>query len=300
MNKVKVTVFTPTYNRAYTLERLYKSLLNQTSYEFVWLIVDDGSTDNTSELIKSFQNNQLFDVRYYKQKNSGKHVAINNGVELAEGELFFIVDSDDYLTDDAIEKVINWSSTLHPNEEYAGVSGNRGYSVNELIGATFSGEYIDATALEREKYSITGDKAEVFFTHVLRKYKFPVFENEKFMTENVVWYAIAADGYKIRWFNEIIYITEYLPDGLTHKYNKLLATNPKGFAVSVNQKIKIFNLSKKQIYAEYFNYFQTVKGSTNLRNAAKNLGITNYKICYAIVLFYKDVAIRKIKEMVKK
>ena len=91
MNKVKVTVFTPTYNRAYTLERLYKSLLNQTSYEFVWLIVDDGSTDNTSELIKSFQNNQLFDVRYYKQKNSGKHVAINNGVELAEGELFFIV-----------------------------------------------------------------------------------------------------------------------------------------------------------------------------------------------------------------
>ena len=300
MNKVKVTDFTPTYNRAYTLERLYKSLLNQTSYEFVWLIVDDGSTDNTSELIKSFQNNQLFDVRYYKQKNSGKHVAINNGVELAEGELFFIVDSDDYLTDDAIEKVINWSSTLHPNEEYAGVSGNRGYSVNELIGATFSGEYIDATALEREKYSITGDKAEVFFTHVLRKYKFPVFENEKFMTENVVWYAIAADGYKIRWFNEIIYITEYLPDGLTHKYNKLLATNPKGFAVSVNQKIKIFNLSKKQIYAEYFNYFQTVKGSTNLRNAAKNLGITNYKICYAIVLFYKDVAIRKIKDMVKK
>ena len=300
MYKVKITVFTPTYNRAYTLERLYKSLLNQTSYDFEWLIVDDGSTDDTSELIKSFQNNHFFDVRYYKQENSGKHVAINNGVDLAEGELFFIVDSDDYLTDDAIEKIISWSSTLPSNDTYAGVSGNRGYSVNELIGTTFSGGYIDATALEREKYSITGDKAEVFFTHVLRKYKFPVFENEKFMTENVVWYAIAADGYKIRWFNEIIYITEYLPDGLTHKYNKLLATNPKGFAVSVNQKIKIFNLSKKQIYAEYFNYFQTVKGSTNLRNAAKNLGITNYKICYAIVLFYKDVAIRKIKEMVKK
>lgn len=300
MNRVKITVFTPTYNRAYTLERLYKSLMNQTCYDFEWLIVDDGSTDGTSALIDSFQNNQLFDVRYYRQENSGKHVAINNGVDLAEGELFFIVDSDDYLTDDAIEKIISWSSTLPSDDDYAGISGNRGYSVNELIGTTFSGEYIDATALEREKYSITGDKAEVFFTHVLRKYKFPVFENEKFMTENVVWYAIAADGYKIRWFNEIIYITEYLPDGLTHKYNKLLATNPKGFAVSVNQKIKLFNLSKKQIYAEYFNYFQTVKESTNLRNAAKYLGITNYKICYAIVLFYKDVAIRKIKEMVKK
>ena len=274
--------------------------MNQTCYDFEWLIVDDGSTDGTSALIDSFQNNQLFDVRYYRQENSGKHVAINNGVDLAEGELFFIVDSDDYLTDDAIEKIISWSSTLPSDDDYAGISGNRGYSVNELIGTTFSGEYIDATALEREKNLITGDKAEVFFTRVLRKYKFPVFENEKFMTENVVWYAIAADGYKIRWFNEIIYITEYLPDGLTHKYNKLLATNPKGFAVSVNQKIRLFNLSKKQIYAEYFNYFQTVKESTNLRNAAKNLGITNYKICYAIVLFYKDVAIRKIKDMVKK
>ena len=300
MSKYKVTVFTPTYNRAYTLNQLFESLKQQTVYDFEWLIVDDGSTDGTSALIDSFQNNQLFDVRYYKQENSGKHVAINNGVDLAEGELFFIVDSDDYLTDDAIEKIISWSSTLPSDDDYAGISGNRGYSVNELIGTTFSGEYIDATALEREKNLITGDKAEVFFTRVLRKYKFPVFENEKFMTENVVWYAIAADGYKIRWFNEIIYITEYLPDGLTHKYNKLLATNPKGFAVSTNQKIKLFNLSKKQIYAEYFNYFQTVKESTNLRNAAKNLGITNYKICYAIVLFYKDVAIRKIKDMVKK
>ena len=112
MYKVKITVFTPTYNRAYTLERLYKSLLNQTSYDFEWLIVDDGSTDNTSELIKSFQNNQLFDVRYYKQGNGGKHVAINKGVELAEGELFFIVDSDDYLTDDAIaitKKYCGWN-----------------------------------------------------------------------------------------------------------------------------------------------------------------------------------------------
>lgn len=300
MSKYKVTVFTPAYNRAYTLNQLFESLKQQTVYDFEWLIIDDGSTDNTFALIESFQNNQLFDIRYYRQENSGKHVAINNGVDLAEGELFFIVDSDDYLTDDAIEKIISWSSTLPSDDDYAGISGNRGYSVNELIGTTFSGEYIDATALEREKYSITGDKAEVFFTHVLRKYKFPVFENEKFMTENVVWYAIAADGYKIRWFNEIIYITEYLPDGLTHKYNKLLATNPKGFAVSVNQKIRLFNLSKKQIYAEYFNYYQTAKESIGFRQASNNLGITTFKMFCAVVSFYKDVAIRKIKEMVKK
>ena len=300
MYKVKITVFTPTYNRAYTLERLYKSLLNQTSYDFEWLIVDDGSTDDTSELIKSFQNNHFFDVRYYKQENSGKHVAINNGVELAEGELYFIVDSDDYLTENAIEKIISWTSILPSKNEYAGVSGNRGYSVNELIGTTFSGDYIDATALEREKYSITGDKAEVFFTDVLKKYKFPVFENEKFVTENVVWYAIAADGYKIRWFNDVIYITEYLPDGLTQKYNKLLATNPKGFAVSVNQKIKLFNLRKKQIYSEYYNYYQTVKQSISFKDAANYLGVSNYTLFISNIMFYKDVAIRKIREMVKK
>lgn len=293
MNKVKITVFTPTYNRAYTLERLYKSLLNQTCYDFEWLIVDDGSTDGTSALIDSFQNNQLFDVRYYRQENSGKHIAINNGVDLAKGELFFIVDSDDYLTINSIETIITWENSINDKSNFAGIAGNKGFTNESIIGRTFSGKYVDATSLERDKYHIEGDKAEVFYTNILKQFPFPVFDGERFITENVVWYRIAAEGYKLRWFNEIIYIAEYLEDGLSAKQIQLYVDNPKGFALSIKQKIKYQDLGKKQIDAEYFDYYQIVKRRITLHKAAEYLEISPFRLISAIVLFYSRVAINK-------
>ena len=294
MNKVKVTVFTPTYNRVYTLERLYKSLLNQTSYDFEWLIVDDGSTDDTSKLIKSFQNNQLFDVRYYKQENSGKHVAINMGVSLAQGGLFFIVDSDDYLTTNSIETIITWENSIIDKSGFAGVAGNKGFTSESIIGNTFTGKYVDATSLERDKYHIEGDKAEVFYTNILKQFPFPVFDGERFITENVVWYRIASEGYRFRWFNEIVYIAEYLEDGLSARQIKLYADNPKGFALSIKQKIKYLEYSKAQIDAAYFDYYQIVKDKVTLKNAAKYLGISQIYLIKSIALFYYRVAVNKV------
>lgn len=293
MNKVKITVFTPTYNRAYTLERLYKSLLNQTCYDFEWLIVDDGSTDGTSALIDSFQNNQLFDVRYYRQENNGKHVAINKGVSLAQGDLFFIVDSDDYLTINSIETIITWENSISDKSSFAGIAGNKGFTNESIIGRTFSGKYVDATSLERDKYHIEGDKAEVFYTNILKQFPFPVFDGERFITENVVWYRIAAEGYRLRWFNEIIYIAEYLEDGLSAKQIQLYADNPKGFALSIKQKIKYRDYGKKQIDAEYFDYYQIVKRRITLHEAAEYLEINPFRLISAIVLFYGRVAINK-------
>ena len=109
----KITVFTPTYNRAYIIEDLYRSLQRQTYTDFEWLVVDDGSADNTQELFAAWQQEENpFPIRYYKQENGGKCRAINRGLEMAEGELFFTVDSDDYLTDDALEKVVAWEAEL--------------------------------------------------------------------------------------------------------------------------------------------------------------------------------------------
>ena len=108
MNDNLITVFTPTYNRGYTLENLFNSLLVQTNKNFEWLIVDDGSTDNTEDLVNRFKDVSSFKIRYIKKKNGGKHTAINCGVNLAEGFLFFIVDSDDQLTKDAIENLYIW------------------------------------------------------------------------------------------------------------------------------------------------------------------------------------------------
>jgi hypothetical protein len=137
-----------------------------------------------------------------------------------------------------LEKVSSWFKTIENSEgKFAGVSGNRGYSEKKIIGTTFKGVYVDATALERKKYKINGDKAEVFYTHILKKYKFPEFENENFLNESVVWFKIANDGYKIRWLNDIIYIGSYLPGGLTQNSDKIILKNYKGYTYCVKKTL---------------------------------------------------------------
>lgn len=266
-----ITVFTPTFNRAYTLKELYQSLVSQSNKKFEWLIVDDGSTDDTGNLVQSFKKEAPFSIRYFKCENGGKHRAINKGVKLAEGFLFFIVDSDDQLTSDAIEKLFEWDRNLKEKEKYAGISGNRGSQAGELLGTTFDGEYIDATNLERRKYNILGDKAEAYYTNVLRLFPFPEVEGEFFMTEDIVWDKIALAGFKIRWYNEIIYISEHRPDGLIAQGNLRYANSPKGYAMYVLQRERIFKKRGiDKLYSGYY-FYDTVKSKVSLLRAAKLL-----------------------------
>lgn len=300
MKKI-ITVFTPTYNRACTLKRLYQSLKGQTLFEFEWLIVDDGSTDCTEDLIRNFKNEcTSFPIRYYKKENGGKHTAINMGTGLANGYLFFIVDSDDFLIQNAIEIVLSWEQSVSSEKFFAGVSGNRGFSANEIIGGTFEGEYIDANALEREKNNILGDKAEVYYTEILRKYPFPVYDNEKFLTESIVWNRIAADGYKIRWFNTIIYISEYRDDGLTKKYIRLLSENPMGYALDIKERTKLCYYSSQAIDSEFFNFFILEKNTIGFSKSAEYLEISKAQLAKSIVFYYYRVLIRKIKGRLKR
>ena len=235
---MKLTVFTPTYNRAYIIENLYQSLQRQSCHDFEWLVVDDGSSDNTKELFDNWMKEEKpFPIRYYKQENGGKHRAINYAIPLAEGELFFIVDSDDYLTDDAVETILEQFKTL-PSEDsrkYAGICNCKGYSMNQIMGTSFNGDYLDCTALERERHGITGDKAEVVFTYVMKQYPFPDFEGENFITEAVVWDRMAADGFCFRFYNKIVYLCDYRDDGLTKQGMELYFRNPKGWALYLRQ-----------------------------------------------------------------
>ena len=259
MNDNLITVFTPTYNRGYTLENLFNSLLVQTNKNFEWLIVDDGSTDNTEDLVNRFKDVSSFKIRYIKKKNGGKHTAINCGVNLAEGFLFFIVDSDDQLTKDAIEKLYKWEQSLEKKKDFAGISGNKGDVLGNLLGSTFKGNYIDATNIERRENNILGDKAEAYYTSVLKKFPFPEIEGENFMTEAIVWDKIAASGLEIRWFNDIIYIVEQREDGLIAQGNSRYANNPKGYAMYVMQCDNIFHLNwKDKLYSGYY-YYDVVK-----------------------------------------
>lgn len=232
-----ITIFTSTYNRAYILPELYQSLQRQTCRDFEWIIVDDGSTDNTEQIVNEWISENILDISYIKVENGGKQRAINIGVQKAKGEYFWIVDSDDCLLDNSVKIAQRWIDTLPKNEKFAGVAGNISDRSFKIIGSTFDGEYVDATSLERSKYNITGDKSEIFATEVLKKFPFPKFEKEKFVPEALVWNRIAKSGYKLRWFNEIIYVTEYLPDGYSKNIDKILITNWKGYSLYVKEVI---------------------------------------------------------------
>lgn len=257
-NDSLITVFTPVYNRAYIIAKCYESLKRQTFKDFEWLIYDDGSTDDIEEVVNNFIKEGLVKIRYYKYKNRGKHVAINRGSELAKGELFFIVDSDDYLTDNALELVFNAWNSIKKSERslFVGVGGKR-YLVNrENNNFNFTDKYYDADAI---KFNLIDnnmqDKAEVYVTKVLRMYKFPEFEGENFMTEAVVWYKMAQDGYKIRWFDEDIYVCEYLDDGLTANFYKRRLNSINSTCESYNL-LSTYNLPIKYKIRYKINYYR--------------------------------------------
>ena len=230
-----ITVFTPTYNRAKLLPDLYESLKRQTCKDFEWVIVDDGSTDDTESLVKQWIPQADFSICYTKKENGGKQRAVNLGVQKAKGEYFFIVDSDDILTDNAVETALKWFDTIKDEKGFGGIGGQKGYKNGKAIGESFDGEYLDATTLERSKYRINGDKAEIFYTDVLKKFPFPEFEGEKFVPEALVYNRIAQAGYKLRWFNEIVYLAEYLPDGYSANVDRLLISNWQGYSLYVKE-----------------------------------------------------------------
>lgn len=233
MSKCKVTVFTATYNRAHTLGRLYQSLQRQTFRDFEWVIVDDGSTDNTDSMINEFISNKIdfFKIKYIKQQRGGKHRAINNGLDEAEGELFFLVDSDDYITDNALERIVFWEEKINHKKEYSGLCGLSGYDIKTSIGSTFKGLYRDMKVTEQFRLGLTGDRPNIYYTNVFKRYKYPTFEGEWHIAPGVPYIRMAEDGYKMRYFNEIIYIAEYLEDGLTKMGDRKILENFKGYTL---------------------------------------------------------------------
>ena len=223
---MKITVFTPTYNRAYILPQLYASLARQSYKDFEWLIVDDGSTDNTKELVDKWILENKVCLRFFAQQNGGKHRAINLGARKAQGELFFIVDSDDFLTENALERIVAHYDAIKDDDIFAGVCGLRCYPDGKRIGGEADFNILDCSPLEfRFVYKIDGDMAEVIKTEVMRQFPFPEFDGEKFCPEAVLFNRI-SQKYILRYFYEKIYICDYLPDGLTEKITRVRMNSP--------------------------------------------------------------------------
>lgn len=249
-----ITIFTPTYNRLYTLERLYGSLCRQTSKDFEWLVVDDGSTDGTESFFRQIKERE-FPVRYYKKENGGKHRAINYAVPLACGEWFFIVDSDDFLTDDAVSVVSEQARGIRDDSRFCAVVCNRIYSNKMVIGTSCTYDVLNTDFLSyRTRYKIKGDRAEIFRTSVMREFPFPDFENEKFCTEALVWNRMAQQ-YTARYVNKNIYVCEYLPDGLTAKVGDAYVGSPQSSALYFLERSSYNGIGFRNRIASYYNYW---------------------------------------------
>ncbi len=220
------TVLTPAYNRPHTLGRVYESLKAQTFKNFEWLIVDDSTTSDVQEVVQPWLEAENTFVRYVKQKNSGKHIAHNNGVMQARGEFCLILDDDDTLTSGALEHLYNaWNSI--PKEEQPHFSGVAGlctnYDTGELLGGKFPQDVLDSDSVAINYIYHLGDDRQGFTrTDILREHLFPTFNGEKYITEGIVWNRISKK-YKIRYVNKIVCVKQY---GMTNSIVGHLAQSP--------------------------------------------------------------------------
>lgn len=224
-----LTIFTPTYNRGYIIGNLYQSLLAQTNSDFCWMIVDDGSTDNTRLLVDKFISEGRLEITYIWQENGGKQRAHNTGVNHCQSELFFCVDSDDTLVPTAVEDVLELWSRRRDEPSIAGIIAMRGRNQTEPMGTWFP-EKLETTTIWNLNYKLhhRGDTALIYRTDILREFPYVVAPDEKFIGEGYVYHKI-DQHYQLAVLHKIIWICEYLPDGYTAHVRQITRENPKGY-----------------------------------------------------------------------
>lgn len=242
MDNIKLTIHTHTYNRAHTLPKVYESLKNQTCFDFDWFITDNGSTDNTESLFKIWcKEENPFKITYHKISERGIPRALNYGINHISGNYFFMLDSDDKLLPNAVEKIYKGILEIHDKPDFVGagfvIVFDDGTPVKGVWPKVNNEGYVDCTNLERYKYDLDADMREVYKTDIIKKYPFPVWHDEIYAPEQLCLNAMALDGYKIRWFNDPIYICEYLDGGQTQGNWNLLRKNKMGFAMLSNHRL---------------------------------------------------------------
>lgn len=242
-----ITIFTPTYNRKRLLERCYDSLVNQTNKNFEWLIVDDGSVDETKEYVNKIKKIAPFEIKYIYQKNGGKHRAHNNAVKNCKNDYFLILDSDDFLDEKCIEVLNEKIKKISDIEDISGIIGNRfRIDSKKVIGTTMPKEEIISGIELYQKKGFYGDTLRMYKTKILKEYLFPEIENEKFIYENVVFDSIDTK-YKFLSIKDVLYYGEYQENGYTARANKLKINNPIGYSLSLKSAAETAIVYSKKV-----------------------------------------------------
>ena len=280
-----LTVFTPTYNRAYVLKQSYDSLCRQTCKDFVWLIVDDGSSDNTKEIVEKWMTKDNgFEIRYVYKQNGGMHTGHNKAYELIDTELNVCIDSDDFMPDDAVELIVNfWKE--NKDSSYSGILALDVYKNGQVIGkelpnkksTTLSGYYQNGGQ---------GDKKLIYRTEIINKYPpYPEFEEEKFVPLDYK-YLLADQDYELLIMNKPVCVVEYMEDGSSKNMLRQYYKNPRGFAFmrTVHMKYDKEFLKKFKTCVHYVSSSFISKNKGFIKESPKK-GMTVLAIPFGFVLY---------------
>ncbi|WP_312760839.1 glycosyltransferase family 2 protein [Epilithonimonas sp.] len=256
---MKITICTPTYNRAILLQKLYKSLLSQTKKNFEWIIIDDGSTDNTADVVESFDRSQ-FSIEYYQQENGGKHIALNYGLEKANGEYFFVVDSDDFLANETVEECLELINEVQDKSNIAGFTFIH-FSPSHPINIQNYGKVKQIGTYFDYNWEFNGELIICFKTHIAKAFPFPVFMGEKFCRESLIGDRI-LDKYELLYTDKVLAFGDYQPDGLSANSWKRMLESPQYSMLYFKEKInnrKYSKIEKENFVIHYWKIAMSAK-----------------------------------------
>lgn len=265
---MKLTIFTPAYNRAHLLSRLYESIKKQSCNDIEWLIVDDGSTDDTKAVIDGFINENAVNIRYFYQQNAGKPAAFNNGVTKAQGQLFFCVDSDDLLADGAVEAILNIPLD---NDRLAGILALKSDMENNILSDRIP-ETINISSMYElvNRYGCSGEFSLVYRTEILKNIPYPIIDGEKFITECVVYDKI-DEQYEMYLLDRILTVCEYQEGGLSADSYSVMLKNPTGYKIYYSQRIDMALTLKERIgYVIRYHAFKVMSSDSSYNYKGKN------------------------------
>ena len=285
-----VTVFTPAYNSKKTIERLYNSLLSQTNSNFEWVVVNDGSTDDSDALLEDLISKAPFKTVYVRTENGGKYNAYNKGLQLAGGDYFICVDADDYLPEYAIEKITDTFCAISDTTDCCGIAALKeilGQGIETIAKFPIDGEILTLEKIEFE-YKTAGEKTYVFKTALVKDILFPDILPEKFFPELYLYDEIASK-YKFLACNTVLTICEYQPDGYTGNYRKLMINNPTGFAYLYGMRaLRAKNFKTRfAMFTRYHAFAVMSHNPKRLRVRLGFAGIISFPIGMLMIIRYK-------------
>ncbi|MBF0597465.1 glycosyltransferase family 2 protein [Faecalibacter rhinopitheci] len=209
MKEFKITIVTPSYNRAHTLPRVYESLKNQTFKDFKWLIMDDGSTDNTSEIVKSFQEENRIEIDYFWNENQHKFITVFEGIRKVTSSYFMIVDSDDSYPENSLAILFDEVENIPNQDDFISVMGLSQFEDGSIVGHQYPNNGFDGSIFDmRYKYKVRGDKFGIFITktyqRLLSKFDYSIYINKGYIPQAVFFNTYDSKGIKTRFVNKVV------------------------------------------------------------------------------------------------